>query len=549
MRLTWTRMTWAAVLAGSLLVAPIHGFAQSSQDVRVDLTLRDADMMAATRLLTAQTGLQFIVEPSEDPFPKITLSLTAVTAEDAIRYLCQAAGAHFRRDDNGVYIISRTKPVTTEPTTPAVPPVPAKLKLAKIKLMKADAEDVYMQIRGIPFDPMRGFLEMNRLGNITDAALNNDYDPGGIYVLGPNGDSNPTFSPVGTQSYSQPRTGGESGSNILLPGEAGGQEVGGGGPGGGFGGGGQGGGFGGGGQGGGGADGGGGGAQGGSLPRGGLVPQGLSFLSYDPNENAIIVQGTDEQIRALQDAIAYFDVAPRQVVVKVEFVTTSNSLNRSLGFEFNYSRGPLFLGPRPGTFARAGDPFFLAYSTGNVSMRVRHLMQEGFGKVVSAPMLRTLNNQPALVRQSVQTTIFLAQSTAVAGGTVFTTFNPQQYTVNTQLAVRPRINGDGTITMFMNPTIQDFGQIRRAPNGQEIPDRLTQTVQVVARVKSGETIVLGGLTRKTDLGSAQRFPILGDLPIIGQFFRSSTKERNVSELLVFVTPTIIEDDENYGLGP
>lgn len=547
MRLTWTRITLAAVLACSMLAAPMGGFAQSSQDVRVDLTLRDADMMAATRLLTAQTGLQFIVEPSDDPFPKITLSLTGVTAEDAIRYLCQAAGAHFRRDDNGVYIISRTKPATSEPATTTAPAVPAKLKLAKIKLMKADAEDVYMQIRGIPFDPMRGFLEMNRLGNITDAALNNDYDAGGIYVLGPNGEANPTFAPVGTQSYAQPRTGGESGSNILLPGEGGGQESFGGGGGGGgqagFGGGGGGGGQGG--------DGGGqGGAQGGgSLGRGGLIPAGLTFLSYDPNENAIIVQGTDEQIRALQDAIAYFDVAPRQVVVKVEFVTTSNSLNRSLGFEFNYSRGPLFLGPRPGTFARAGDPFFLAYSTGNVSMRVRHLMQEGFGKVVSAPMLRTLNNQPALVRQSVQTTIFLAQSTAVAGGTVFTTFNPQQYVVNTQLAVRPRINGDGTITMFMNPTIQDFGQIRRAPNGQEIPDRLTQTVQVVARVKSGETIVLGGLTRKTDLGSAQRFPILGDLPIIGQFFRSSTKERNVSELLVFVTPTIIEDDENYGLGP
>lgn len=545
MRLNWTRMTLGVALVVGLIAAPIAGYAQTSQDVRVDLTLRDADMMAATRLLTAQTGLQFIVEPTEDPFPKITLSLAGVTAEDAIRYLCQAAGAFFKRDDNGVYIISRSKPVRPDSVAPTVPAVPPKLKLAKIKLMKADAEDVYKQIRGIAFDPMRGFLEMNRLGEITDAALNNDYDPGGIFILGPNGEGAPTFTPVGTQSYAQPRTGGESGgSTIQLPGEAGNQFGEGGDVGGGQG-------FGGGAQGGGQAGGqAGGGAQGGGgLPRGGLIPQGITFLSFDPNDNAIIVQGTDEQIRELQDAIAYFDVAPRQVVVKVEFVTTSNSLNRSLGFEFNYSRGPLFLGPRPGTFARAGDPFFLAYSTGNVSMRVRHLMQEGFGKVVSAPMLRTLNNQPAVVRQTVQTTIFLAQSTAVAGGTVFTTFNPQQYTVNTQLAVRPRINGDGTITMFMNPTIQDFGQIRRAPNGQEIPDRLTQTVQVVARVKSGETIVLGGLTRKTDLGSAQRFPILGDLPIIGQFFRSSTKERNVSELLVFVTPTVIEDDENYGLGP
>ena len=95
---------------------------------------------------------------------------------------------------------------------------------------------------------------------------------------------------------------------------------------------------------------------------------------------------------------------------------------------------------------------------------------------------------------------------------------------------------------FLSPTVSDFGQLRRGPDGQEVPDVLSQVISVVARVRNNETIVLGGLTRKAETGSTARFPILSDLPIIGQFFRASNKDRNTSELLVFVTPTIVEDD-------
>ncbi len=103
--------------------------------------------------------------------------------------------------------------------------------------------------------------------------------------------------------------------------------------------------------------------------------------------------------------------------------------------------------------------------------------------------------------------------------------------------------------MFLTPQIQDFGQLRRGPDGSEIPDRLSSSIAVVARVKSGETIALAGLTRKSDQGSESRFPILGDLPIIGQFFRSNTRQKGQQELIVFVTPVIIEDEDLGGIGP
>ena len=107
--------------------------------------------------------------------------------------------------------------------------------------------------------------------------------------------------------------------------------------------------------------------------------------------------------------------------------------------------------------------------------------------------------------------------------------------------------------MFLDPTITDQGQVRNLPTGnsgatQQVPDILSQQVQVVVRVKNGQTIVLGGLTRKSDQGTERKYPILGDLPIIGQFFRSKTTQRNYSELLIFVTPTVVEDEDDSGLG-
>jgi general secretion pathway protein D len=553
MRSKYLKMAVVAGLAGIFLAQPVSGWAQSAADeLKVDMNLKDADMLMATKALTAQTGLQFVLEPSNDPFPKITLTLKQVTADEAIRYICQAAGAFFKKDENGVYIIGHKKSDgnggTIDPVAAPLPVVPKKLKLHKFKMMHADASQVLAQLKGQgPVDPSEAFADMNRFDALTTHKAK--FDQPSIYMLG-NGPMGTSFQPVNTQNYTTPKTFSESGSNIQLPGENAGQ-VGGGDTGGGFGGGGFGGGGGGGLQGGGGNAGGFGGRGGGGLggqTRGGLIPPGIDFISYDPNDNSITVNATDQQIRELQDAITFFDVAPRQVTVKVEFITTSNSEAKSLGFDFTYARGNTFAGAAPGTFARSGDPIFINFATGNISSRLRALLQRGEGKTVNAPIIRTLNNQPAQVQNSVQTTIFITQVVSIGNGNVITTSNPTPLTANTTLAVRPRINDDGTITMFLNPTITDFGQIRTSAQGAQVPDVLSQTIAVVARVRSGETVALAGFTRKGDTGSTNRFPILGDLPIIGQFFRSTTRDINNSELIIFVTPTVIDEEEG-GLSP
>lgn len=545
-------MTWknlrrslgrGAVLA--LLVAGQVTFAQvGSLAKRVDIFLKDADLYEATQMLTRQTGIQFVIAPNSGQFGKINLSLASVNAEDAIKYICQAAGAYAEADENGVFIIRFGQP-PAKGSNGSGTSVKKPMKLDRIKIVNADVRDVYNAIfKGYLIDPDRGMMEMDAFQS--KSPYSNGFGvpqtmigPGGSVIMG-NMEAVPTRASKTTDLPTDSGTVNGSANDITIPGEASFQRSGGGGGGGALGGGGAGGGA---------AGGGAGGAGGSALQAGtGFTPDGIRRVTYDPTDNSLIVEGDDEAIQQLRQLVAFFDQVPKQVVVKVEFITTSQSIIKSLGMDWLYQRGSVNAGNRPGTLARVSDPIFINYATGNITTRLRTLINEGDGKTVNAPLVRTLNNQTATVTQTTQTTVFLAQTTNGAGG-VTTTFNPTTLTINTGLQVRPRINDDGFVTMTLAPQISDFGQVRRGPDGQEIPDVLSQQLRVVARVRSGQTIALAGLNRKSTTNSSSRFPILSDLPIIGQLFRSSSVQRNDSELLIFVTPYVIEDDSNGGLTP
>jgi general secretion pathway protein D len=532
MRTIYVRLALAAAMTVTALGVVNVAIAQGPEGPKFDLVLKDADMVTAAQTLTKMSGLQFLVEPRAEAFPKITLSLKGITAEEALAYICRAAGAYYRRDEAGVYIIGGKPSVEKPPVTSEVPNEILPKVARKLKLKSGDPRDVFVQLLGQLPNANQGFVDIEMFKRLTEEVkFKKIGDP--VQV------NTPVYQPTPTQQFSQPLNRMEGGNGITLPGEGGAQTGGLGGPaGGGFGP-----------QGGQGQGPGGQGQGGGNITPGqGLVPSGIDHISYDPTDNSIVVRGTEEAIAELQRNIALFDVAPRQVVIKVEFITTSNDLARSLGIDFLYQRGAIFAGARPGTFARVGDPIFINYATGNLTTRLRTLLSEGYGKVVQAPIVRTLNNQPASVFQFIQVNTFLSQVITTAGGQVIVA--PQLITIpiQTGLSVAPRINDDGTITMYLAPTVQELSGITRGPNGEEAPNLLGQTISVVARVRNNETIVLGGLTRKQETSSVLRFPVLSDLPIIGQFFRSTNRTVNNQELLIFVTPTIVEDDETLGGG-
>jgi len=538
----WTALAAAALMIGAVLPAAAQEVRSAN---RIDLVLKDAELLTALQALSLQTGIEFTIQVAEtDKIRRITVSLKDKTAEEAIRYICEAAGVVVEKDETGVFVVrTASASVPVSPTAPA----PKRGVLKRIKLRHADPRSLYRHVLlGEVPDAFHDITDFKRLMRASGGSQATVY---------PESDG---FSRRTAELNNEPVAVRErlSSDSIVLPGEQAGQRGGGGGAlgggGQGFGGGGQpgGGGIGGGGIGGGGGQGfgGQGGGQGLGLTGGeGFVPEGLTNFSYDPNDNSIIVQGPEDLIRQLEAIIEQFDVAPKQVFIDVKYITTSNSKDTSLGIDWLYQRGGIFAGARPGYLARSTDPVFINYATGNITTRLRTLLQDGWGRVVSNPSVTTMNNQFALFQASTAITIFTATRENGPSGVV-TTWNPQQITLNSGVSVRPRINNDGTVTMTISAQVTQFGQIRRSPDGTEVPDQLSQFVLVPVRVPDGETVALGGLTSKNDNYSRSRIPILSDLPIIGQFFQGRNMETSTQDLTIFVTPSILKD-QNIGLNP
>jgi general secretion pathway protein D len=537
-------------VAISAVVAASFATAQQSDVTRLNVNLKDADLVTATKMVTERTGLQFMFR-STKAFNKVTLQLKDQTADDVIRYICDAAGAFVTKDENGVYVISANKP-SVEPIL--LENRPNKKTFKKIKLLHAGADEVFARVvLGQILDPMaRQGLNLRALNMAKQMVSGTDFGS----------KSSATFDSLASYNRYQPtaapvRSTSDNGSNIITPGDeaanqrggggfgAGGGLGGGGGQQGGLGGGGQGGGLGGGQQ---------GGQGGGTQLTGGtgLVPSTIDHITFDPTDNSLVVQGSSEEdINTLQNIIAQFDVRPRQVQIKVEFITTIMNLDQSLGFNINYSRGTIIAGMAGQDFLRGSDPVFLTYATGDAVFRLRTRLAEGEGRVVTAPIIRTMNNTPASVFAFTQDFILTSTTVATGNGGVVTTVNPQPLILGTGLSVTPRINADNTITMGLTPSVQSVvgtRQVTTSNQSFELPISASQSVSVVVNVKDRETIVLGGLNTESSNSTTTRVPVLSDLPILGQFFRKVVKGKTGSELLIFVTPVIIEDDDT-GINP
>ncbi|MCS7064853.1 MAG: hypothetical protein NZL85_01120, partial [Fimbriimonadales bacterium] len=270
--------------------------------------------------------------------------------------------------------------------------------------------------------------------------------------------------------------------------------------------------------------------------------EGVRGIFANDADNSLIVQGTPEGIEYIRRILRFIDIAPKQILIRAEFITVSRNDLEQFGIDWNLARVNLTAGATG--FANRLAPVFVNYATGNLATHLRTMLSQGRGRVVNAPIVTTMNNNPAIVSFLTNDWIEIQNVIFDQNGrpTVFTT--PFPLFASTYLYVMPRINADGTITLALNPFITTPGRVQ--VGARQLPRFDSQSVFTVRRVKNGETIVLGGLVSRNDTNTVLKVPILGDLPIIGQFFRTKDRAVTDTELLIFVTATIIEDDPSAG---
>ena len=157
-------------------------------------------------------------------------------------------------------------------------------------------------------------------------------------------------------------------------------------------------------------------------------------------------------------------------------------------------------------------------------------------EVLSTPRIFTANNSQAEINISQSIPYVLSQREDTNGNL---TYNYSFQDVGIVLNVTPRITADGYVTMEVTQTANDL-QGYTSFNAPIVNQRQAETT---VSVKDGETIVLGGIIRNTVTSTVKKIPLLGDIPILGNLFKSKEKTDSKTELLVFLTPRIVRDPE------
>jgi MSHA type pilus biogenesis protein MshL len=185
----------------------------------------------------------------------------------------------------------------------------------------------------------------------------------------------------------------------------------------------------------------------------------------------------------------------------------------------------------------------LALTKGNEQIVLHALKEQGDLKVVSQPRIRTMNNQPALIKVGSDKPFFRQSSIIVTGtgpSEVTTDTQIQMITLGTILSLTPQISDDGYITMDISPVITRLVDTVSGPDGSTAPEVDIKQTSSLVRLRSNETVVIGGLIADEKAKTVRKVPYLGSIPLLGRLFQGVfTKSRKI-ELVIFVTPTIVE---------
>ena len=274
---------------------------------------------------------------------------------------------------------------------------------------------------------------------------------------------------------------------------------------------------------------------------------GLRVVADDAN-NAILVYGTALEFAKIESTLRRLDVPPTQVLIEASIVevTLSDDMKYGLQWVFNdaQSNGKTGTGVLSGLAGGvlggplAGFSYTLRNSVGNVRAILNALADKSLVKVISSPSLMVLDNHTAQIVVGNQQPIQSGQ-TITTGGVIS---NSIQYKdTGVALAVTPSVNSGNMVTMAINQAVTDVGQIDAATGQRAF---LQRQINSKVAIRSGETLVLGGLIRDNTTTGSSGVPLLHEIPLLGALFGTKNTSGQRTELLVIITPRVVRSDQD-----
>ena len=322
-----------------------------------------------------------------------------------------------------------------------------------------------------------------------------------------------------------------------------------------------------------------------------------AFIDYE--HNLVVARGTPEQLAVIEGIIKEFDKPIQQVLIEARFITVSKPAFLQLGVlweadrlgqaagvnnasvpqdftglvnngnfpnSINVSPTAIISGANPAVGIGIQQAFTHVFGAKNLSATISALEQSGESQTLSAPRLTVLNNRPATISDGNVQYYYEEYSVASTVGQYYTVSSwvpsgkPTKITAGAVLNVLASISGDAkSILLALNPIVNtDVQLVKYATLSQygtgtniqssfdiKLPQYRTEELSTRVAVKSGQTVVMGGVLERQRATFTESVPVLGDIPIIGALFRRRTESDTPRYLLIFVTATIVKDNGEF----
>lgn len=266
-------------------------------------------------------------------------------------------------------------------------------------------------------------------------------------------------------------------------------------------------------------------------------------VQVEPRMTSLVLWETAANMGVLLELVKELDIKSPQVLIESNIVEIDKLNSLALGMNWNLTQttgNPNLNGSLVGTIpAVAGSLGFGTVQGGvNINGTLSAMEAKQLGKIISRPRVATASGVPAEIN-SVENIIYTTVNQTIGLGGVITntqTFNTLPLPVD--LKITPRITDDGRITTVIVASVTSQ---TGAAAGTGPPPTSQQTANTTITIKNGETIVMGGLVRDTVTDSYTGVPLLMNLPLIGDLFQQKSLQHQKVELVIFITPTIIQD--------
>ena len=292
-------------------------------------------------------------------------------------------------------------------------------------------------------------------------------------------------------------------------------------------------------------------------------------IAVDARTNKLIITDVPEVFPQVENILAELDIKAPQILIEAQVIEVGKGSGLNLGFNWTNESGTWASASLGGVSAvpwdwlggssnfwkwlgangdGEGNPTYgstinegnseggISADFGGFSVAFQAMLSKNESRMLGKPKVITMNNNPAIITSSRDASIGTITK-ETSGSSTSSTSGNERRRVGLTLTVTPQVNKEGYVTLTVAPSYSD---LTPSETGDSY-DTVTRAVSTQVRVKSGQTVVLGGLLQSVEKETVRKVPLLGQIPVIGWFFTNKTTSKSTTDLVVFLTPTVLAE--------